>query len=100
LTRAEARTVAFMDLGTNSIRLLLVRIQPDYSYAVLTQLKQMVRLGEGAFTHQHLQPHAIDRAVCVARQFARPRSRRRPLSATQHHPATSLVGISWHCNEL
>ena len=29
-----------------------------------------------------------------------PRSRRRPLSATQHHPTTSLVGISWHCNEL
>ena len=28
-----------------------------------------------------------------------PRSRRRPLSATQHHPTTSLVGISWHCNE-
>src|SRR5215470_529180 len=30
----------------------------------------------------------------------RPRSRRRPLSATQHHPTTSLVGISWYCNEL
>ena len=30
----------------------------------------------------------------------RPRSRRRPLSATQHHLTTSLVGISWHCNEL
>ena len=28
-----------------------------------------------------------------------PRSRRRPLSATQHHPTTSLVGISLHCNE-
>ena len=28
-----------------------------------------------------------------------PRSRRRPLSATQHHPTTSLVGIAWHCNE-
>jgi site-specific recombinase XerD len=34
------------------------------------------------------------------RQFLRPRSRRRPLSATQHHLTTSLVGISWHCNEL
>jgi exopolyphosphatase / guanosine-5'-triphosphate,3'-diphosphate pyrophosphatase len=66
LTIAEARTVAFMDLGTNSIRLLLVRIQPDYSYAVLTQLRQMVHLREGAFTHQYLQPEAIDRAVFVA----------------------------------
>jgi hypothetical protein len=30
---------------------------------------------------------------------SRPRSRRRPLSATQHHSTTLLVGISWHCNE-
>src|SRR5205823_11053250 len=28
-----------------------------------------------------------------------PRSRCRPLSATQHHPTTSLVGIALHCNE-
>ncbi len=28
-----------------------------------------------------------------------PRSRRRPLSATQHHPTTSLGGISWHGKE-
>ena len=70
MIRAEARTVAFMDLGTNSIRLLVVRIHPDYSSTVLTQLKQMVRLGDGAFTLQHLQPDAIDRAAYVARQFA------------------------------
>ena len=70
MTSTEARTVAFMDMGTHSMRLLLVRIHPDYSYTILTQLKQMVRLGDGAFTHRHLQPDAIDRAVCVARQFA------------------------------
>jgi NAD(P)-dependent dehydrogenase (short-subunit alcohol dehydrogenase family) len=28
-----------------------------------------------------------------------PRSRRRPLSATQHNPTTSLVGISFHGHE-
>ena len=70
MTSAETRTVAFMDIGTNSIRLLVVRIQPDYSSTVLTQLKQMVRLGDRAFSHQHLQPDAIDRAVSVTRQFA------------------------------
>ena len=70
MSSAEARTVAFMDIGTNSIRLLLVRIHPDFSYTILTQLKQMVRLGDGAFTLQHLQPNAIDHAVSVARQFA------------------------------
>jgi len=28
-----------------------------------------------------------------------PRSRRRPLPATQPHPTPSLIDISWHCNE-
>src|SRR5438445_3181986 len=39
-------------------------------------------------------------STAVSDRKTGPRSRRRPLSATQHHPTTSLVGISWHCNEL
>ena len=45
----QERIVAFIDLGTNSIRLLLVRINHDRSYTVLSQRKEMVRLGEGEF---------------------------------------------------
>ena len=70
MSSTEARTVAFMDIGTNSIRLLLVRLHPNHSYTILTQLKQIVRLGEGEFTHRHLQPEAMTRAVLVAKQFA------------------------------
>lgn len=66
----DARNVAFVDIGTNSIRLLLVRINPNHSYTVLTQLKQVVRLGEGEFADQQLQPQAVDRAVLVGQQFA------------------------------
>ena len=62
MTSAEARTVAFMDIGTNSIRLLLVRLYPNHSYTILTELRQIVRLGEGEFVSQHLQPAAMDRA--------------------------------------
>jgi exopolyphosphatase / guanosine-5'-triphosphate,3'-diphosphate pyrophosphatase len=69
-TTSDMHTVAFMDIGTNSIRLLVVRIHPNHSYTILTQLKQMVRLGEGEFTEQLLQPAAIDRAVLVSQQFA------------------------------
>ena len=69
-TPAEARHVAFMDIGTNSIRLLLVRINPNHSTNVLIQLKQTVRLGEGEFDDQVLQPEAIDRAVSVSERFA------------------------------
>ena len=70
LTSAEARTVAFIDIGTNSIRLLLVRLHPNHSYTILTQLRQIVRLGEGEFANQHLQPEAMARTVAVVKQFA------------------------------
>ena len=65
-----ARVVAFIDIGTNSVRLLVVRIHPNHSYTVLTQLKHTVRLGEGEFDDRRLQPSAIDRAVLVCQQFA------------------------------
>ncbi|WP_306296662.1 Ppx/GppA phosphatase family protein, partial [Candidatus Entotheonella palauensis] len=53
-----------------STRLLGVRIFPNHSYTVLTQLKHTVRLGEGEFDDRCLQPQAIDRAVLVCQQFA------------------------------
>ena len=62
--------VAFIDLGTNSLRLLVVRIASPHAYTVITQQKEMVRLGEGEFGTQHLQPAAIARAVAVCRHFA------------------------------
>jgi exopolyphosphatase/guanosine-5'-triphosphate,3'-diphosphate pyrophosphatase len=62
--------VAMIDLGTNSIRLLLVRVNPNLSYTVLSRQKEVVRLGEGEFIDQALQPEAMQRAVHICRQFA------------------------------
>ena len=56
-------TVAFMDFGTNSIRLLVVRIDPNQSFTILHKLKETVRLGEGEFSRNRLQPQAIARAI-------------------------------------
>lgn len=69
-TSPRGQIVAFIDIGTNSIRLLLVETHPDLSYRVITQQKETVRLGEGEFTHQRLQPEAIRRAVLVCQKFA------------------------------
>jgi len=66
----DERIVAFLDVGTLSARLLLVRVQPDGSYAVITQQKETVRLGERAFPEQRLQPEAMDRAALVCGRFA------------------------------
>jgi exopolyphosphatase/guanosine-5'-triphosphate,3'-diphosphate pyrophosphatase len=67
---SEAQVVAFIDLGTNSVRLMLARVNPDHSYEVLSQQKETVRLGEGAFLDNQLQPGAMGRAIQVCKQFA------------------------------
>jgi exopolyphosphatase/guanosine-5'-triphosphate,3'-diphosphate pyrophosphatase len=66
----KPHTVAFMDFGTNSVRLLVVRIEPNQAYTVLHALKETVRLGEREFARSHLQPNAMARAIDAARRFA------------------------------
>jgi exopolyphosphatase/guanosine-5'-triphosphate,3'-diphosphate pyrophosphatase len=66
----ESEVVAFLDMGTNSIRLLLVRINPNHTHTVLSQQREMVRLGDREFADQRLQPEAMHRAVLVCRRFA------------------------------
>lgn len=81
----EARHVAFMDIGTNSIRLLIVRVNANHSTNVLIRLKQTVRLGEGEFDAQILQPEAINRAVAVSQQFA---------SLIRSHGAEDIIAVA------
>lgn len=62
--------IGFIDLGTNSVRLLLVRINANHSYTVLSEQKETVRLGEGEFRRNTLQPEAMRRAGLVCTRFA------------------------------
>ena len=61
--------MAFIDIGTNSIRLFVVRLNHDCSYTVMSSQKEAVRLGEGEFETGILTPAAIDRAVMVSGRF-------------------------------
>lgn len=63
------RIVSFIDIGTNSIRLLIARINKDCSYTILSRQKQRVRLGEGEFSHNILREDAMERGVVVTSQF-------------------------------
>ena len=65
-----SRVVAFMDIGSNSVRLLLVRINPNQTYTVLTEQKEVVRLGETVFIDGRLHPAAIRRTVNACADFA------------------------------
>lgn len=62
--------IAFIDIGASSVRLLMVRIDPDRSYSILSDEKELVRLGEGVFVDQNLRQEAIERTALVCKKFA------------------------------
>ncbi len=67
---AAERIIGIIDLGSNSVRLLIVRLFPDGSSTVLNQVKHMVRLGEGGFTHSRLSEESMTRTIAVLRGLA------------------------------
>jgi len=69
ISKLKSRVVSFIDIGTNSIRLLVVRFNPNHSFTILSRQKQQVRLGEGEFEEDEILPDAMDRAVTVCKKF-------------------------------
>jgi len=57
--------LAVIDIGTNSIHMVLAEILPDASYKILDRFKDMTRLGNGAFAARRLSDEAVGRAVGV-----------------------------------
>ncbi|MDV0443615.1 Ppx/GppA phosphatase family protein [Methanorbis rubei] len=65
------KIVAFIDIGTNSARLLVVSISPNGAYHMLSRIKDIVRLGEDEYISgvAKIMPEAIDRLVLVLKRF-------------------------------
>jgi exopolyphosphatase/guanosine-5'-triphosphate,3'-diphosphate pyrophosphatase len=63
------RVVSFIDIGTSSVRLLMVRLNPNNSNIILSRQNQQVRHGEGEFEDDELKKEAIKRLVVVFRKF-------------------------------
>jgi exopolyphosphatase / guanosine-5'-triphosphate,3'-diphosphate pyrophosphatase len=68
--KIPGRVVGFVDIGTNAVRLLVVRINPNFSYTIISQEKEVVRLGEDEFKDNKLKPEAMERAIFVCGKFA------------------------------
>lgn len=66
---SEGRVAGFIDIGTNSVRLLLVYIDKNGSFRFLNKQKEAVRLGDKEFIDRILQPVAMQRAVIVCKKF-------------------------------
>ena len=67
--KSAEHIVGFVDIGTNAIRLLVVRINPNFSYTIISQEKEVVRLGEQEFKDNILKPEAMERAIFVCGKF-------------------------------
>jgi exopolyphosphatase/guanosine-5'-triphosphate,3'-diphosphate pyrophosphatase len=67
--KTAEHVVGFVDIGTNSIRLLVVRINPNFSYTIISQEKEVVRLGEEEFKDNLLRQEAMERAIFVCGKF-------------------------------
>jgi len=61
--------IAVIDIGTNSIHMVLAEVLPDFSYRIVDRFKDMTRLGNGAFTTRHLSNDAMARALDVIRNL-------------------------------
>src|SRR5713101_5470242 len=63
--------LAAIDIGTNSVHMIVVRVRPDLSFEVIDREKEMVRLGAGGLDGRALTPEAMHAALQVLSKFKR-----------------------------
>ncbi len=68
--RNESETVGFIDVGTNSIHLLVVRFNPDTTGTPVFHDKESIRLGKSLYGCGIIDSESIDKAALVINRFA------------------------------
>src|ERR1700736_2580463 len=63
--------LAAIDIGTNSLHMIVVRVRADLSFEVIDREKEMVRLGAGGLDGRSLTPEAMHTALQVLSKFRR-----------------------------
>jgi exopolyphosphatase/guanosine-5'-triphosphate,3'-diphosphate pyrophosphatase len=64
------KRLAVIDIGTNSIHMVLAEIGKEFSYTIVDRIKEMARLGDGTFTSHRLSQEAMDRGLTVLKRFS------------------------------
>ena len=65
------KKIGIIDIGSNSIRLVIVQINKDNSFRVIDEIKESVRLGKDMTVDGELNPSRIDNAVYTLAFFKR-----------------------------
>src|SRR5258708_26073576 len=61
--------IAALDLGSNSLHLLVVDAHPDGTFEPLIREKEMLRLGDVVSREGRLTPEAVDAMLVTVRRF-------------------------------
>ncbi len=64
----DAPVLAAVDIGTNSVHMVVARVSADGRVEILEREKEMVRLGRSGGDMKELSPDAIDRGVAALRR--------------------------------
>src|SRR5213594_4347846 len=71
LARVQPVRLAAIDVGSNSVHVVVADVSADGRVEVVDRVKEMVRLGRHTFTTGRLPPAAMDLAVGAVKTFAR-----------------------------
>ena len=63
--------IAAIDIGTNSVHMIVVRVRPDLSFEIIDREKAMVRLGAGGLDGRALTSEAMTAALQALSKFKR-----------------------------
>src|SRR5580765_971880 len=61
--------LAAIDVGTNSIHMLIAQVDPDGHFRVIDRAKEMVGFGKGGLTRGRLSSAAMEQGVRTLRAF-------------------------------
>jgi len=82
----ENRRIAAIDIGTNSVHMIVADVKPNGKFSILGRDKDVVRLGEGVSDMKRLSPAAMERGLAAISRFA--------LIAEQHGASVRAVAPS------
>lgn len=61
--------LAVIDIGTNSIHMLIAEILPNFTFEVLSREKDMTRLGDGTLSSGYLSAAVMERGLNTVKKF-------------------------------
>lgn len=81
----QGKRVAILDLGSNSIRVVVMSIDSNGSYKMIDQFKDMVKLSEGMSEDKLLKDFAMDRTMEALKLFK---------NMIQSHQVTQTIALA------